>query len=262
MRWCRFQANGKASYGIVEGDYVQPVAGSPFTKHRRSGKPLALRSVKLLIPVFPPTFYAAGNLNYRYHIQNLEKIIGRKGEVPTEPEIGYRAQSALVAADEPIRVPRDASERIQYEGELVAVIGKPAKRVSKERAAEYILGYTICNDFSDRVWQMSDRGMWRSKNADTFKPLGPWIETDLDLEAARTKVRVNGKELDNFRTADMIFTAADYISKVSQYITFMPGDIITLGTDGVPQNVKHGDVIEIEITGLGTLRNQVLREEV
>lgn len=262
MRWCRFQANDKASYGLVEGEYVQRVAGSPFTTYRRHGKAVPLRSVKLLIPVVPPTFYAAGNLNYRDHIQNLEEIIGRKGEVPTEAEIGYRAQSALIPTDEPIRVPHDASERIQYEGELVAVIGKAAKHVPKERAAEYILGYTICNDFSDRVWQMSDRGMWRSKNADTFKPLGPWIETAFDLESARTMIRVNGKELNNFKTAGMIFTAADYISRVTQYVTLMPGDIITLGTDGVPQNVRHGDVIEIEITGLGTLRNQVLREEV
>lgn len=262
MRWCRFQSNGKTSYGIVEGDNVQPVAGTPFTSHRRNGKPLPLKAVKLLIPVFPPTFFAVGHLNYREHIAHLEEIIGRKGQIPTEPEVGYRAQSALVATDEPILVPRDGSERIQYEGELAAVIGKEAKHVSKERALEYVLGYTICNDFSDRVWQMADTGMWRSKNADTYKPLGPWIETDLDVEAARTKIRVNGKEHYSFKTADMVFGVAEFIAKATKYITLKPGDIVIMGTDGVPQNVKHGDVIEIEITGLGILRNRVLREEV
>lgn len=262
MRWCRFEAKGKPTYGIVEGNTVQPVSGDPFTRHRKNGKPVPLESVKLMTPVFPPTFYAVGHLNYRDHITHLKEIIGREGQVPTKPEIGYRAQSALVASDQPIRVPHDASERIQYEGELCAVIGKEGKHVSKERAAEYILGYTICNDFSDRVWQTSDTGMWRSKNADTFKPLGPWIETDLDVDAARTVIRINGRETDNFKTGNMVFGVAECIEKLTQYVTIRPGDIITMGTDGVPSNVKHGDLIEIEITGLGILRNQVLREEV
>lgn len=262
MRWCRFEANKKATYGIVEGDSVQPVAGSPFTKYRRNGTPLPLNAVTLLIPVFPPTFYAAGNLNYRDHVLNLKAILGREGQMPTEADIGYRAQSALVATDQPIRIPRDASDRIQYEGELVAVIGKEGKHISRDRVNEYILGYTICNDFTDRVWQTAGRNTWRSKNADTFKPLGPWIETDFDIDAAQTKVRVNGKELENFKTGAMLFGVADFITTLTEYATIKPGDIITMGTDGVPKNVKHGDIIEIEITGIGTLRNQVLREEV
>lgn len=219
--------------------------------------------MRLEIPVSPPTFYAAGNLNYRDHIANLGKILpGRTGQVPTEPGIGYRAQSALIASGQPIRIPRDASERVQYEGELCAVVGKEGKHIPRERVKDYIFGYTICNDFSERTWQVSEAGMWRSKNADTFKPLGPWIETDLDVEAARTIVRINGREVDNFKTGNMIFGIEDFIEKLTQYVTIRPGDILIMGTDGVPQNVKPGDLLEIEVTGIGVLRNQVLREEV
>ncbi len=259
MRWCRFQSDGKVSYGIVEGRYVQPVAGTPFTRHRKYGKPLPLSRVHLQIPVFPPTFYAAGNLNYREHIARLPEILGREGQMPTEPGIGYRAQSALIAHDEPIIIPKDATDRIQYEAELCVVIGKEGKHIPKDKVKDYILGYTICNDFSERTWQTSTQS-WRSKNADTFKPLGPWIETDLDLDAARTLVRINGKVVQDFRTNNMIYDASDFISLLTTYATIRPGDIIILGTDGVPQNVKPGDTIEIEITGLGVLRNPVVRE--
>ncbi|MBI4310889.1 MAG: fumarylacetoacetate hydrolase family protein [Chloroflexi bacterium] len=256
MRWCRFQANGKVSYGIIEGTQVQPVAGSPFSRYRRNGSPLPLRSVKLLVPVVPPTFYAAG-VNYRDHVTRMAAITGRPGEIPQQADVGYRANNALIAHEEPIIIPKDANDRTQYEGELVVVIGKQGKHIPEDKVWDYILGYSIGNDFSERVWQAADRTMWRSKNADTFKPMGPWIETDVNLDAMRTLVRVNGKEVENFRTNNMIFGIAHYMSKMSQYLTLYPGDVLWMGTDGVPQNVKHGDVIEIEITGIGVLRNPV-----
>ncbi len=259
MRWCRFQANGKVSYGIVEGRNVQPVSGTPFGRHRKSGSPLPLSRVKLLIPVVPPTFYAAG-VNYRTHVMRSAELTGRQANVPTAADIGYRANNALIANNESIIVPKDASERIQYEGELVVVIGKQGKHITADKVWDHILGYSIGNDFSERTWQGNDRTFWRGKNADTFKPMGPWIETDVDLDSMRTMVRVNGKEVENFKTNNMLFGISEYITRMTQYLTLYPGDVIWMGTDGVPQNVHHGDVIEVEITGIGTLRNPVVVE--
>ena len=121
-----------------------------------------------------------------------------------------------------------------------------------------MLGWTIGNDVSERSWQKEDRTLWRAKNADTFKPMGPWIVTGLDPDAMETIVRLNGKETDRFKTNNMIFDTADYIVEVSKYCTIEPGDVMWMGTDGVPENIKPGDTVEIEITGIGMLRNKVV----
>ena len=259
MRWCRFQWDDQISYGIIEGNDVVVVSGSPFEEYDLTDQRLPVNSVKLLVPVIPPTFYAAG-INYMDHVMRMAAITGREAAPPTSADIGYRANSALIAHNEPIVIPRDASERTQYEAELVVVIGKRAKHISEEEVWDYILGYTIGNDFSERVWQANDRGLWRAKNADTFKPMGPWIETDVDVDAMRTIVRVNGREVEHFKTNNMLFDIPTYMSRMSHYMTLQPGDVIWMGTDGVPENVKPEDTIEIEITGIGVLRNPVKKE--
>jgi 2-keto-4-pentenoate hydratase/2-oxohepta-3-ene-1,7-dioic acid hydratase in catechol pathway len=190
----------------------------------------------------------------------MEAIIGKPLDLPQKPDIGYRAANALIAHDEPIVLPRDATERVQYEGELVVVIGKKAKRLSRNEALSCVLGYTIGNDVSERTWQAADRTFWRSKNTDTFKPMGPWIETEVDLDALHTAVRLNGEETIRFRTNDMLFGVAEYISAMSQYLTLHPGDVIWMGTDGVPVNMKAGDVVEIDIAGIGVLRNAIVMD--
>jgi 2-keto-4-pentenoate hydratase/2-oxohepta-3-ene-1,7-dioic acid hydratase in catechol pathway len=179
---------------------------------------------------------------------------------PTQADIGYRANNALIAHGEPIVIPADASEQVQYEGELVAVFGKKARNVSKEDALDYVFGWTIGNDVSERVWQANDRTFWRSKNTDTFKPMGPYIVTDVDLDSMRTVVRLNDRVVEDFKTNDMIFSAATFISEVTKYNTIYPGDVMWLGTDGVPENMKHGDTVEVDITGVGVLSNPVVRE--
>ena len=141
------------------------------------------------------------------------------------------------------------------------VIGRQAKHLSKAEAMSCVFGYTIGNDVSERTWQRGDRTFWRGKNTDTFKPMGPWIETDFDLEAARTIVRVNGEETDNFQTNHMLYGVATFISRMSQYLTLWPGDVVWMGTEGSPRNLKHGDVCEIEITGIGILRNPLVKEK-
>ncbi len=259
MRWIRYETNGKAVYGIVEGNDVTEVRGDPFTGYERTPTRAPLSSVKLLVPVEPRTFYCAG-LNYAEHVIEAATKRGETPKLPEAADIGYRANNALIAHGEPIVIPADATERVQYEGELVAVIGRKAKHLSESEALSCVLGWTIGNDVSERTWQAGDRTLWRAKNTDTFKPMGPWIETDFDLDRAQTMIRVNGAEKIRFKTSSMIFGPAAFISRMSQYLTLYPGDVVWMGTEGATENIKHGDTVEIEITGIGTLRNPVVRE--
>jgi 2-keto-4-pentenoate hydratase/2-oxohepta-3-ene-1,7-dioic acid hydratase in catechol pathway len=259
MRWLRYEANGQESYGIVEGDEVVAVKGDPFAGYEMTRTKHKLRDIKYLVPVVPKTFYAAG-LNYVEHITEMAKKRGEKPNIPPAADIGYRANNALIAHNDTIVIPHDATDLVQYEAELVAVIGTKAKHLSANEALSCVLGWTIGNDMSERTWQRGDRTLWRAKNTDTFKPMGPWIETDFDLDAAETIVRVNGKVTDKFRTNNMIHGVAKFISRMSQYLTLYPGDVVWMGTEGSPQNLKHGDLCEIEITGIGTLSNPLVRE--
>src|ERR1700720_1434003 len=259
MRWVRYETNGHPAYGIVEGDTVTEVKGDPFAGYERTAIRRPLASVKLLVPVEPRTFYCAG-LNYAEHVIEAARKRGQEPNLPKAADIGYRANNALIAHGENIVIPHDAGELVQYEAELVAVIGTKAKHLSERDALGCVLGWTIGNDMSERTWQRGDRTLWRAKNTDTFKPMGPWIGTDFDLDKAETIVRVNGKVADHFRTNNMIHAVAKFISRMSQYLTLYPGDVVWMGTEGAPENLKHGDTVEIEITGIGTLRNPVVRE--
>jgi 2-keto-4-pentenoate hydratase/2-oxohepta-3-ene-1,7-dioic acid hydratase in catechol pathway len=207
--------------------------------------------------VIPPTFYAIGS-NYRDHIVGRAKVKGTVPKFYDRPRVGYRANSALVADGEDIVKPADAGPDFQYEGELVAVIGKTARNVTPEEAEKCIFGWTIGNDVSERTWQREDPTNLRGKNADTFKPMGPWIVTDADLKSMKTIVRLNGKTVHEFPTVNMLFSPGEVISSISRYNTLSPGDVVWLGTDEVPLNLNPGDTIEIEISGIGKLRNRVV----
>jgi 2-keto-4-pentenoate hydratase/2-oxohepta-3-ene-1,7-dioic acid hydratase in catechol pathway len=259
MKWCRFKTESGVSFGLIEGDRVIAVEGSPFAEYKKTSQVYALSSVTLDIPTMPSNFFCVG-VNYADHVRRMAAKRGKEPAFPKQPDIGYRSNNALIAHDENIVKPRDAGPQFQYEGELVAVFGKKAKNVSKEEALDYVLGWTIGNDVSERDWQASDRTFWRAKNADTFKPMGPWIETDVDLDAMQTTIRVNGAVTETFKTNSMIFDAPTYISVVSRYCTIHPGDVMWMGTDGVPANIDVGDVVEIDISGIGTLRNKVVAE--
>ncbi len=254
MRWVRCQRDGNVFFGVLRGDEVEEVAGAPFAAHAMTGNRHPLGSVKLLVPVVPPTFYAAG-LNYVEHIKAQAASQGREANIPQKPDVGYRAVNALIATEEPVIIPRDAGEQVQYEAELVVVIGKKAKHLSEAEALSCVFGYTIGNDVSERDWQAADRTLWRAKNTDTWKPMGPWIETDVQLERLRTIVRVNGRTTIEFPTNHMLFGVATYISAITRYVTLYPGDVIWMGTEGAAPNLKPGDLCEIEIVGIGTLRN-------
>ena len=259
VKWCRMETPEGPSFGLVEGDRIELVEGSPFATFTRSGRFTPLAQARLLVPVVPPTFYAIGS-NYHDHVIKMAEAMGRKPVFYDKPRVGYRANSALIAHGDNIVKPADAGEEFQYEAELVAVIGKTARRVSREEAADCIFGWTIGNDVSEREWQVKDPTNIRAKNTDTFKPMGPWIVQGVDPAHMHTQVRLNGVTVHSFPTGAMKFDAAAVISEISRYNTLVPGDVIWLGTDDKPLNMKPGDDLEIEISGIGTLRNKVVGE--
>ncbi|SMC30377.1 fumarylacetoacetate hydrolase family protein [Polynucleobacter kasalickyi] len=259
MRWLQFSVNNKIQSGYLVGEQVHVIQGDFLDEWQDTGETYPLSAVKIEIPIIPRTFYAAG-FNYAIHVAEIAKAMGEKPVLPTSADIGYRANNALIAHDEDVIIPADATEQVQYEGEIVMVIGKKVKNVSPSEALDCIFGYTIGNDVSERTWQKTDRTFFRCKNTDTFKPMGPWIETDFDIDQAITTIRVNGKQEIQFATKDMIFSFADFLSRASKYITFYPGDVMWMGTEGTSPNLVHNDVVEIEISGLGVLRNRFLKE--
>lgn len=253
MRWIRFSLAERTAFGIVEGDRIREVAGDPFGGYETTQRVHGLDTIKIEVPLVPRTFYCVG-LNYAEHILEAAAKLGIAADLPKQPDVGYRANNALIAHGEPVVIPPDAS-KVQYEGELAVIIGKRARHLSEADALSCVLGYSIGNDVSERTWQKSDRTLWRAKNTDTFKPMGPWIETQVDLDTLETRVRVNGAETTRFRTNAMLFGVATYIATITRYITLYPGDMIWMGTDGTSPDLAPGDVVEVEITGIGTLRN-------
>ena len=260
MIWCRFQKDGRISYGVVEGNTIIAIEGDPFSAHSRTASKYPLHDIKLLAPVLPPTFYAIGS-NYRTHVIERSKAKGlAQPKFYDRPRVGYRANSALVATGDNIVKPKNSGPRFEYEGELVAVIGKKARNVSPQEANDCIFGWTIGNDVTERDWQRDDPTNLRGKNSDTFKPMGPWIATGIDPRDMTTTVRLNGETVHSFPTGNMLFSAGEVISDISRTNTLSPGDVVWLGTDELPRSIKPGDTIEIEISGIGVLRNSVVTE--
>jgi 2-keto-4-pentenoate hydratase/2-oxohepta-3-ene-1,7-dioic acid hydratase in catechol pathway len=259
MNWVRFQDNGSAKYGIVDGDRVRVVNGQPWGEHTVTGRHRALSGLRLLPPVIPTTFFCVG-LNYRGHIEHAKALGNPVAKLPDRPEIGYRANNALIAHGDSIVVPTDLDDSLEAEPEIVAVIGRQLRNASRDEAREAIFGWTIGNDVSARTWQRNDRTFWRAKNCDTFKPMGPWIATDADPADATTTMRVNGNSVVTFSTGDMVFDTVDYIVEITRYITIQPGDVLWMGADGTLP-IGPGDTVEISISGIGALRNSVVLAE-
>jgi len=259
MKWCRFQVGQSVSYGIIEDERVIRVSGSPFETYTATTTSYALSQVKLLPPVIPPMLYAAGP-NYRGHVEGMARRRGAAPHYPERPEPNFRSVHALIGTEDNIIVPKDSSGAVQPEGQLAVVMGKKAHRVSREDALRYVFGYSIGNDISQRPWQQADRTMFRGKNCDTFKPFGPWIVTGLDPTQFRIIVRHNGAVWEDFSSSDQIWDTATWIQELSQYTTLHPGDVLWMGTQGADGDMVPGDVIEVEISGIGILRNYVVAE--
>jgi len=247
VKYIRYASGGSTAYGILDGDTVRELRGDLFASPTPTGKRLRLADVRLLAPVAPSKVIAVG-LNYKTHL----------GERPAAAYPGLFAKypTSIIASGDSIVLPPDA-KNTHYEGEMVIVIGKRASRVSKETAKQYVFGVTAGNDVSERDWQKSDLQWFRAKAADTFGPLGPAIVTGLAYDDLLLQTRLNGEVVQSQRTKDLIFNVSEIVSYVSQYVTLMPGDVIFSGTPGTTRAFKAGDVIEIEVEGVGVLRNPV-----
>ena len=250
MKIARYYSDGRTYYGLIEGDSVKRVTGDVFKEFTLADEARPLESVKLLAPVVGSKVLAVG-LNYASHLGNAKP--------PPEPGIFLKSPSALLDPDESIILPRD-SEHVEPEGELVVVMGRTASDVSKDEALDYVLGYTCGNDVSGRPWQRGDLSWWRAKASDTFAPLGPCINTDTDPFNTDLEVRINGDVVQKSNTSDLIFDVPTIISFISRSMTLEPGDVIYTGTPGRPQKINPGDVVEVELSGIGVLRNPVASE--
>ena len=248
-RYVRFEYGGAVRYGILEGEQVRPIEGDLFRVHTGGGDPIPLERVRLLAPVEPSKVIAVG-LNYQSHL----------GErTPAEyPGLFAKYPTSIVGPGADIVRPPDSSN-LHYEAELVIVIGKTAKNVSVSEAADYIFGVTAGNDVSERDWQRADLQWLRAKGSDTFGPVGPCVVTGLDYSDLLLESRVNGEVRQSGRTSDLIFDVETIVSYVSRYVTLSPGDLIFTGTPGSTQAMEPGDVVEVELEGVGALRNTVVQ---
>jgi 2-keto-4-pentenoate hydratase/2-oxohepta-3-ene-1,7-dioic acid hydratase in catechol pathway len=250
MRIVRFIVDGRIKYGILENGVVKQIKGQPFGRIELTGSEHPLSSVRLLAPITPSKILAMA-LNYKSHLGDKQ--------APSKPEPFFKAPSCVIGPGEPIILPKGA-ERVE-EAELVVVIGKKCSRVSKAKALEYVLGYTCGNDVSARNWQRGDMQWWRAKSSDTFGPVGPCIVTDLNSSNLDVWARVNGRTVQHSNTSELLFDVPTLVSFISQFVTLDPGDLIFTGTSGVPAQIKDGDVVEVEIGGIGLLSNPVRAEE-
>lgn len=249
-KFVRYRHGGGVHYGLLEGDSVREIRGNMLDKYTATGTTRKLSEVKLLWPCEPPKVFAVG-LNYKSHIGNRP--------APKVPEIFYKPTTCLTEPEGNIVIPAEA-KNVHYEGELVVVMAKRAKNVSVGDAMKHVFGVTCGNDVSERDWQNgSDKDLqwWRAKGANTFGPLGPSIVTGLNYGNLLLQSRLNGKVMQKQFTSDLIYGPAQIVSFISDYVTLTPGDVIYTGTPGATSKMNPGDVIEIEIEGIGILRNKI-----
>jgi 2-keto-4-pentenoate hydratase/2-oxohepta-3-ene-1,7-dioic acid hydratase in catechol pathway len=252
IKYCRFRKSNLVAHGIVDGDTVRQLSGDLFASPKESGATHKLSEVKLLHPIAVPTKILALAGNYRSHLG--------KADPRPNPEPFYKPPSSLQNPEDPIIIPPGAKE-VHFECELVIVIGKTARRATVAQAKDCIFGVTCGNDVSERIWQndpkVKDVQWWRAKGADTFAPVGPVIARGIDYGNLKIMTRLNGKVMQQDSTSSLVHNCEKVVSFVSQAVTLVPGDLIFTGTPGKTSPMKSGDVVEVEIEGIGILRNKV-----
>jgi len=250
MRIVRYQFKNEAPrYGWILEDKVGAIEGIIFKEYRRLEADTPLASVKLLAPAQPSKIICVGR-NYAEHAKE------HGAEMPKVPLIFMKPPSAIINPGERIILPPQ-SRQVEHEAELVAVIGKHGRNITAEEARNYILGYTIGNDVTARDLQKSDDQWTRAKGFDTFCPFGPWIDTDFDPSDALITCKVGGQPRQMASTRDMLFNVSTLIAFISSVMTLEPGDLIFTGTPAGVGPLRPGDVVEVEIEGLGKLSNLV-----
>jgi 2-keto-4-pentenoate hydratase/2-oxohepta-3-ene-1,7-dioic acid hydratase in catechol pathway len=253
MRIVRYKtASQPATYGWVLGERVGLLEGSPFTQFSRGEADLKLEDVELLQPVRPSKIVCVGR-NYAAHAKEHD------AEVPEVPLIFLKPPSTIIPHGGTIHLPPQ-SNQVEHEAELAVVIGKGGRWIPPEEARDHVLGYTIANDISARDLQFQD-GQWtRGKGFDTFCPVGPWIETDFDPADAVITCHVNDELRQMASTRDMVFNVRQLIAYITSVMTLYPGDILLTGTPAGVDTLANGDVVEVAIEGIGSLRNIVANE--
>ena len=255
MRICRYTDGEDPYFGLVDGagERIAQISGDPlYTRIELTGVTTTVDRVRLLAPVIPRSKVIGIGRNYAAHAQEMG------AEPPKEPMMFLIPNTAVIGPDDPVVMPPQ-SERVDYEGEVAVVIGRMCRDVSPEEAAKSIFGYTCANDVTARDLQKSD-GQWaRAKGFDTFCPIGPWIETDLDLSDLRVRTRLDGETVQDGTTADMIHDVPTLISYASQAFTLLPGDVILTGTPEGIGPVQPGQRVEVEVQDIGTLANPYVR---
>ncbi|NWG01867.1 MAG: fumarylacetoacetate hydrolase family protein [Syntrophaceae bacterium] len=253
MKIVRYQDGSLVQYGVIEGDVIREMDGNPFGHFHLTSKEKKIDEVKLLSPC-PPTKIVALGLNYRDHAEEV------KMDLPKEPLLFIKPSTSVIGHGEAIVYPK-MSKRIDFEAELAVVIGKLAKSVPEEKAADYILGYTCLDDVTARDLQPKE-GQWTTaKGFDTFCPIGPWIVTDIDPHQLEVSSYLNGKRRQHSNTRNLIFDPHQLVSFISRVMTLLPGDVIATGTPSGIGPMAIGDKIDIVIEGIGTLSNHVIGED-
>ena len=250
MRIVRAKHQDEVFYAILEKDAVERLNGTPYDGIERDGRKYSVADVQLLAPAEPTKIVCVGK-NYKAHADEM-----KEGQ-PEEPLLFLKPNTCIVGNGDNVVYPA-LSKRVDYEAELGVVIGKKAHAVESGHAAEYIFGYTCLNDVTARDIQKGD-GQWtRGKGFDTFCPIGPWIETELDAGNMRIRSILNGEVRQDSTTAMMTHSIDKLICYMSACMTLLPGDIIATGTPEGIGPMQRGDVIEVEIEGIGTLKNRIV----
>ena len=252
-RYVRYVQGGTTSYGVVDGDRVRPLDRAPWRDGVPTGTTVPLDEVSLLAPAEPSKVIAIG-YNYISHREDMTHEESRP--IPEHPPLFLKLPTTITGPDTDIIYPADATD-LHYEGELVVVIGKTASKIAASDAHEYIFGVTAGNDVSERNWQANDLQWVRAKGTDTFGPLGPVVVSGLDYLDLLVETRLNGETVQSQRSRDHIHDVHAIVSFVSQYVTLHPGDVIYTGTPGATGPMRPGDVVEVEVEGIGILRNTV-----
>jgi 2-keto-4-pentenoate hydratase/2-oxohepta-3-ene-1,7-dioic acid hydratase in catechol pathway len=258
VKYVRFQKGEAVAYGILEGERVRQISGDLFGSWTKTETTHAIKDVKLLPPTRPTQVLALAG-NYRSHL--ADETIPPKFQIP---QPFFKSPSCLVGQGDAIIIPKDA-KTVHFEAELVIVIGKKCSKVSKDKALSYVFGVTAGNDISERIWQndteVKDVQWWRAKGADTFGPVGPTILTGVDYGKLMIRLRLNGQVMQEENTDHFIHDIPTTVSFISQYVTLHPGDLIFTGTPGKTSEIKPGDVVEVDLEGVGVLRNPVVTEK-
>jgi 2-keto-4-pentenoate hydratase/2-oxohepta-3-ene-1,7-dioic acid hydratase in catechol pathway len=249
MKIIRFEHKGKVYWGSLHDETIYLLTGDIFAGATETKKKILLGEVKALPPVLPSKIIGIG-LNYRKHIEESPF------DPPEVPMFFLKAPSSVIGHLDPIILPED-SKRVDYEGEVGVVIGKKARNVEESEAMNYVLGCTIVNDVSARDFHKQDNSFARSKGTDTFCPFGPVIVTGLNPGSLKIETRLNGKTVQSSSMSDLLFKTEHLISFVSKYMTLLPGDLIATGTPSGIGPMKKGDVVEVEVEGIGILKNPV-----